>query len=118
VAALVRSGLTGLEALLTHTLTGRGFTPRAAQATRGWSDEQWAAGLSGLQDRGLVADGELTETGTRIRTEVEQETDALSAAPFEHLGAERTERVAELAGLLTGRVVAAGAFPAGTLARG
>ena len=118
VAALVHSGTTGLEALVAHTLTGRGFTQPAAQATRGWSDEEWAGALAGLAGRGLVADGALTEAGTRARAELEQETDALSAAPFEHLGAERTERVAELAGLLAARLTAAGAFPAGTLARG
>jgi hypothetical protein len=33
-----------------------------------------------------------------------------------HLGAERTERVAELGGALTGRLLANGAFPAGVFA--
>jgi hypothetical protein len=118
VAVLVHRGLSGLEALVTHTLTGRGFTQAAAQATRGWSDEQWAAAVEALGERGLVADGALTEAGAQLRTAVEEETDALSAAPFEHLGAERTERVAELTGVLTGRLVAAGAYPAGVFARG
>ena len=116
VAALVRSGLTGIEALVSHTLTGRGFTPRLAQATRGWSDEQWAAGVQALEDRGLVSDGALTEAGAQARAALEEETDVLSAAPFEHLGAERTERVAELAGTLAGRLVAAGAYPPGVFA--
>ena len=116
VIALVRAGLSGVEALVTHTLTGRGFTRHAAQATRGWSDDEWAATLDGLESRGLVADGDLTEAGVACRTALEQETDALSAAPFEHLGTERTERVAELAGEFTGRLVAAGAYPPGLLA--
>ncbi|WP_222196000.1 SCO6745 family protein [Modestobacter italicus] len=117
VLSVVRHGLTGLEALITHTLTGRGFTQESAQLSRGWSDEEWAAALAGLTDRGLVADGALTAAGEQLRTELEQETDALSAAPFVHLGAARTERVAELGGALTGRLLAAGAFPAGLLAR-
>ena len=116
IAALVRHRLTGVEALVTHTLTGRGFTQQMAQASRGWSDEEWAAAQAALTDRGLVADGALTEDGVALRTTLEQETDALSAAPFEHLGAERTERVAELAGALTGRLVANGAYPPGVLA--
>ena len=116
IAALVRSGLSGLEALVTHTLTGRGFTLAAAQATRGWSDEQWTAAVHALEARGLVADGALTEQGTAVRAALEEETDALSAAPFEHLGVERTERVAELAGGLAGRLVAGGAYPPGVLA--
>ena len=116
VLALVRAGTSGLEALVGHTLTGRGFTLSAAQATRGWSDEEWAAALRVLEDRGHVAGGELTEAGVRARAELEQETDALSAAPFEHLGAERTERAAELAGVFAGRLVANGAYPPGLLA--
>jgi hypothetical protein len=52
----------------------------------------------------------------RLRAAVGQETDELSAAPFAHLGAERTERVAELGGALTGRLLAGGAFPAGLVA--
>ncbi|MGY5885252.1 SCO6745 family protein [Modestobacter lacusdianchii] len=117
VLSVVRHGLTGLEALVTHTLTGRGFTQESAQLSRGWSDEEWAAALAGLTDRGLVADGALTAAGEQLRTALEQETDALSAAPFVHLGVARTERVAELGGALTGRLLAAGAFPPGVLAR-
>ncbi|MCZ2804372.1 hypothetical protein O2W18_04590 [Modestobacter sp. VKM Ac-2983] len=117
VLSLVRHGLTGLEGLVTHTLTGRGFTRQAAQATRGWSDEEWTAALTGLAERGLVADGALTEAGQQLRASIEQETDALSAAPFVHLGTARTERVAELAGDLTGRLLGNGAFPAGVLSR-
>jgi len=113
IAALVRHGLSGVEALVTHTLTGRGFTRKSAQLTRGWSDEEWAAALTGLGDRGLVADGALTADGVALRTAVEQETDELSTAPFAHLGAGRTERVGELAAGLAGRLVAGGAFPAG-----
>jgi hypothetical protein len=116
VLSLVRHGVSGLEALVTHTLTGRGFTQQAAQATRGWSDEEWAAAVAGLSERGLVADGALTEDGVALRASVERETDELSAAPFAHLGAERTERVAELGGALTGRLLANGAFPAGVFA--
>ena len=118
VASLLRHGLTGIEALVTHTATGRGFTRQAAQTSRGWSDEEWAGAVDGLTARGLVADGTLTEAGQQLRAAVEQETDELSAAPFAALGTERTERVAELAGLLTRRLVANGAYPAGVLAAG
>ncbi|SDY28089.1 hypothetical protein SAMN05661080_02941 [Modestobacter sp. DSM 44400] len=118
VASLLRHGLSGVEALITHTLSGRGFTQQAAQATRGWSDEEWAAAVDRLTARGLVADGALTDAGQQLRAAVEQETDELSAAPFVHLGTDRTERVAELAGLLSSRLVANGAFPVGVLAAG
>jgi hypothetical protein len=116
IAVLVAHRLTGLEALVTHTLTGRGFTRQSAQLTRGWSDEEWAAAEAALTARGLVADGRLTEDGVALRAAVEQATDELSAAPYAHLGAERTERVGELAAGLTGRLLAGGAFPAGVFA--
>jgi len=116
IASLVRHQLTGVEALVTHTLTGRGFAQQVAQLTRGWSEEEWAGAVAGLTARGLVADGALTEDGVAQRAAVEQETDRLSAAPFAHLGPERTERVAELAGGLAGRLLANGAFPDGVFA--
>ena len=116
VLSLLRHGLSGLEALVTHTLTGRGFTEQAARATRGWSEQEWAAALAGLTDRGLVADGALTADGVALRAAVEQETDELSAASFVHLGVERTERVADLGGRLSARLVANGAYPVGVFA--
>jgi hypothetical protein len=116
VACLLRAGLTGLESLVTHTLTGRGFNEAAARATRGWSDEEWAAAVDRLAARGLVADGALTEAGVALRAEIEAGTDELSAAPWVHLGPERTTRVVELGRGLSARLVAAGAYPAGVLA--
>ncbi|MGY1633774.1 hypothetical protein ACI784_18895 [Geodermatophilus sp. SYSU D01186] len=116
VAALLRHGLTGLEALVTHTATGRGFSEAAAKATRGWSDEEWAAAGAALAGRGLLADGALTGAGRQLRATVEAETDELSAGPWRHLGAEGTARVVELGRLLSGRLVAAGAYPSGTFA--
>ena len=113
VACLLRAGMTGLESLVTHTLTGRGFTEAAAKATRGWSDEQWAAATDRLAERGLVADGALTDEGRRLRAEVEAGTDELSAAPWLYLGPERTARVVELGRALSARLVAAGAYPTG-----
>ncbi|MGY1593826.1 hypothetical protein ACI79D_17765 [Geodermatophilus sp. SYSU D00708] len=116
VAVLLRHGLSGLEALVTHTATGRGFTEAAARATRGWSEEEWAAACTRLAERGLLADGGLTDAGRELRAGIEAETDELSAAPWAHLGRERTARVVELGKALSGRLVAAGAYPAGTFA--
>jgi hypothetical protein len=118
VAALLRAGLTGLEALVSHTATGRGFTEAAAKASRGWREEEWAACCAALAERGLIDDAGLTAAGEELRARVEAETDALSAAPFEHLGAERTARVTELARGFARALVGNGAFGAGIFARG
>ncbi len=110
--ALARAGLSGIESIVTHTATGRGFTVDAAKALRGWSDEQWSAALAALEARGLMDGEQLTEAGAAQRAEVEAMTDALDAAPWEHLGPERTARLVELGKGLTRIIIANGAFPA------
>jgi hypothetical protein len=117
LAALLHAGLTGLEALITHTATGRGFTESAARALRGWSDEEWAAACAALAGRGLLDDAGLTAEGQQLRAHPEVQTDALSADPWLLLGPERTARVVELAKGLTRRVIANGAFPRDVFAR-
>ena len=118
VAALLHSGLSGIEALVTHTALGRGFTPEAAKATRGWSEEEWTAAVRALADRGLVDDAGLTEEGTELRARLEVHTDALSADPWLLLGPERTARVVELGKGFSRQLVANGALSASGLARG
>lgn len=119
VAALLGAGLSGLEALITHVATGRGFTPEAARLTRGWSEPEWNAAMQRLQERGLLAaEGGLTEAGAAQRSAIEAQTDLAALAPWQHLGAERAARLAEIGRELTGLLLAAGVFPAGTFAGG
>jgi hypothetical protein len=118
VAALLHSGLSGIEALVTHTAMGRGFTPQAAKATRGWSEQEWADAVQALADRGLVDDAGLTEEGVELRARLEVHTDALSADPWLLLGPERTARVVEIAKDLSRTLVANGALSASGLAQG
>jgi hypothetical protein len=113
VAALVAAGLSGIEALVTHTVTGAGFTPEFARTSRGWSEAEWDSAVAGLADRGLLdAAGGLTEAGQEIRGQVERNTDRMAAAPWLHLGDEQTETVVRIGRQLSRAVVAAGAFPA------
>ncbi len=119
IAALVLNGLSGIEALVTHVATGRGFVAGAAKLTRGWSDEQWAAAEAALTGRGILgADGGLTEAGAALRDRVEIATEAAAQGPWQHLGAERTARLEELGRGLSRRVVDAGAFPEGVFTSG
>jgi len=106
--ALVSAGLSGLEALVTHTATGRGFTVAFAQQSRGWSPEQWGEASAGLAARGILDDeGALTEVGVALRTEVEDHTTRMSFAPWQHLGAERTARLREVSAPLSKAVLPA-----------
>jgi hypothetical protein len=116
--ALLGAGLPGLEALILHVSTGRGFLPEFAQASRGWSAEQWGEASAGLRSRGLVdASGSITDEGTALRESIEAETSRLSSAPSASLGADAAE-LGELAGGLTRTILAAGAFPDGVFATG
>lgn len=115
VAALVAAGISGLDALVTHCATGRGFTVPAAQLSRGWSEQEWAAAEDGLRERGMLdADGGLTDAGVALRTEVEDVTTRTAAAPWEHLGDDRSVRLADIGRDLTRRMNEVGVFPAGT----
>lgn len=114
--ALLRAGLSGLESIVTHTATGRGFTVESAKKLRGWSDDQWDAALTALQERGLMTGESLTDAGIALRKSIEDETDRLDEAPWAHLGETATARVIELGKSLSRTVIANGAFPAGVFA--
>jgi hypothetical protein len=110
--ALAHAGLTGLESIVTHTATGRGFTVPAAKHLRGWSDEQWQRAATDLEGRGLMLGDRLTDAGTQLRVAVEAETDELDAAPWRYLTADRTNRLIELGKALSRLIAGNGAFPA------
>ncbi|MGA8846412.1 MAG: hypothetical protein WB471_07350 [Nocardioides sp.] len=114
VAALLAAGLTGIEALVSHTVTGTGFTVPAAQLTRAWSEEQWAAACASLSDRGLLDDaGALTAEGEALRISVERATDELAAAPWDVIGEAGVKRLKEVGMPLVKTMLAGGVFPAG-----
>src|SRR3984885_11089586 len=56
VGARAAAGLSGLEALVSHTATGQGFVTEFAQASRGWSQEEWKSATEALTSRGLLGD--------------------------------------------------------------
>jgi hypothetical protein len=116
LVALQMAGLSGIESIVTHTATGRGFLEPTAKLLRGWSDEQWSAAVDGLRARGVMdADG-LTAEGVALRERVEADTDRLDAAPWQRLGPDRTERLIELGKGLSRIVAGNGAFPADVFA--
>lgn len=113
VAALVQHGVTGLDALVTHTAGGRGFAPAFAATSRGWTPEQWQEATEGLVARGLLdADGRLADAGRALREQLEVATDVASARPLEVLDDGALARLTALGRSLSGRAVAAGAYPA------
>ncbi|MGW2559256.1 SCO6745 family protein [Streptomyces sp. NPDC001514] len=119
LTALLIAGLDPLEALVSHTATGKGMSPRWILASRGWRRTDWEAASDRLRERGLLgAEGELTSEGAALRAELEEHTDRLDLAPYEHLGAAGVERLTELARGFLMTAVAAGAFPADLTGKG
>lgn len=117
VAALIGADLSGIEALVTHTATGKGFTRPAAQATRGWSDEEWSATVQRLAERGLMTgDGALTEDGVALRKAVERQTEVSAVCSWDEIGETGTERLTELCRPLVTDALTNGAFPPEVLA--
>lgn len=121
LAALLAAGLDPLESLVSHTATGKGMAIGWILSTRGWRRTDWEAASGRLRERGLLADGEelaLTGAGTALRAEIEEATDRMDTAPYQHLGAEGVERLTELARGFLFTAAAAGAFPASATGQG
>jgi hypothetical protein len=119
LTVLLGAELDPVEALVSHTATGKGMSPRWVLATRGWRRADWDAAAGRLRERGLLdAEGELTTAGVELRRAIESDTDRLDRAPYEHLGAERVERLRELATGFLMTSLAAGAFPEDMIGKG
>lgn len=121
IAALLAAGLDPLESLVSHTATGKGMAPRWILSSRGWRRTDWEAACGRLRERGLL-DGSreptLTDAGTALRAELEEATDRMDTAPYQHLGAAGVERLTQLGRGFLSTAAAAGAFPAGATGRG
>jgi hypothetical protein len=96
IAAWTSAGLDATEiGLLTEPYWG--IPLRTYVRTRAWSDEQLDAAEGRLVERGLLADGALTEDGRALREAIEAATDAQCTPILDALGDDGLD---ELIGLL------------------
>ena len=112
VSVLTSEGLSGVEALVVHGATGE-VPAGVLQATRGWDDDAWAAGVEAVRARGWLSDTgtgppTLSEEGRAHRQSVEDRTDALGVAPYRVLGPDGCAELRALARPLSRAVVDAG----------
>ncbi|GAC1583980.1 MAG: hypothetical protein NVS4B1_24130 [Ktedonobacteraceae bacterium] len=113
VAALMTDGVGPCEALVMHAGTGEA-SRQALQTTRSWSDEEWETAAQGLRARGILTpEGMLTDVGKAHRDKVEQMTDQLALAPWQHLGDAKCDRLRELGRPLSRAIIEAKAIPGG-----
>ncbi len=114
VAALLGAGLTGLDALVTHTASGIGFTAEFVKANRGWTAEEWDGAESALREAGLLdRAGAVTGDGFEGRELVEDLTDDLGVAPWAAAGEEVVERLLDLAVPWRDTIADGGPLPGG-----
>jgi hypothetical protein len=117
IAALLGHGVSGIDAIVSHVATGRGFVADFARRSRGWSSEQWAAATHELQVRGILdPGGRLTEAGAGLRASVEGDTDRMAAEPWLSEDRSAVQRLIELGKELSRIAVANGAFQPGVFA--
>jgi hypothetical protein len=99
VGLLLTDGLSGLEALVVHAATGE-IPGQTLQRSRGWTDQEWAAGTGEVRARGWLEDGtelRLSEAGRVRRQSVEDRTDELAVYPYQAIGEDGCDRLRELA---------------------
>lgn len=111
VAALVAAGLSGLDAIQLQVALGR-YPSEVMRGVRGWSAEEWAAGLVGLEARGLLSGDSLTSAGRELLADIEVRTDAAAwDGALAPLGSSGVDEVIEMLRTSVDAVYAAGWLP-------
>lgn len=110
VMCRARVGLDPCESLVSFAAIGA--APQEVFASRGWTAAEWSAARDRLTARGWVdADGSATELGRDARDEIEWRTDRTADAPWQALGADRAQRLADLTRPLLGAAFESGLLP-------
>jgi hypothetical protein len=87
-----------------------GIPPRSYVFTRGWNEAEVDAAYARLTDRGLVADGALTDAGAELRRNIERTTDESTSAVMERIGDDFDELIALLTPMAEA-IVTGGGYP-------
>jgi hypothetical protein len=112
LAGLLLAEIGPVEALIVHAASGE-VPVDFLTSTRGWSEDEWAAGVERVRARGwLDAGGALTlsAAGLAVRQRVEDETDRLAVFPYEAIGEDGCSELRSLARPFSRAIVAAGSF--------
>lgn len=108
IAVCIAAGFGPVEMnILTELWVGMPQT--SYTATRAWTEAVMAAAVTGLEARGLVASGSLTESGRTVRDQIENRTNAMEQPIVDAIGDDFDQVVAELQAW-SQAVIDAGAF--------
>ncbi|MEY2552480.1 MAG: hypothetical protein QOC57_340, partial [Ilumatobacteraceae bacterium] len=112
IATLVCNEVAPCECLVLQVSSGR-FPMKLAQRTRRWSDDQWAATVARLGQRGWMdAAGGVTPAGLEERERLEAETDRLCEPIWKPIGDAGAARLSELIAPIHVAADAAGTYAA------
>ncbi|HEX3839724.1 MAG TPA: hypothetical protein VHU85_02925 [Acidimicrobiales bacterium] len=111
IAALLLAEIGPVEALILHVASGE-VPIHFLKSSRGWSDDEWDAGVERLRSRGWLdeSDGSglaMSQAGMTIRQRVEDETDVLAVYPYEAIGEDGCTELRTLTRPFSRTVVAA-----------
>ncbi|HEX3459417.1 MAG TPA: hypothetical protein VHT49_00820 [Acidimicrobiales bacterium] len=111
IAALLLAEIEPVEALILHVASGE-VPIHFLKSSRGWSDEEWHAGVEQVRSRGWLegsagSELALSESGRAIRQRVEDETDRLAVFPYEAIGEDGCAELRTLTRPFSRAVVAA-----------
>lgn len=110
LAVLTAAGIDGVTSNVLATAAG--LTLPAQQKLRGWDDSEWENAAAGLRERGWIdADDRITEAGIIARTQIESDTDRVTAAGISAEAIDHFASVADLAVAASKGIVAAGIDP-------
>lgn len=93
-ALVVAAGLTHAEASILHN-AWLGYEPDWLARSRGTTPDAIEDGWHRLHRRGLVADHAVTAEGVALRQQIEDDTDRLTALPWELIGEARAREFAQ-----------------------
>jgi len=111
VATLVGAGLDACEAHVSRVVA-TGVPPDTIQPYRGWTEDDWAAAVRRLQERGWIDErGVVTSAGREGRDAIERRTDELAGEPVRRLGPEGIDRVTAALGPLAAALGRSGTIP-------
>ena len=110
IALLVANEIGPCECLVLQVNSGR-FPLRLAQLTRRWDENQWAAAIANLAERGWVAsDGTMTPIGISERERLESDTDRLCESIWLPVGDDAAVRLGQLIAPVHAAMDAAGTY--------
>ncbi len=109
IAAYISAGLNPIEMnILTELYLGMPLGTYSA--TRAWDEAATNEAIAGLDQKKLVVEGKLTESGHKLRQEIETRTDAMEQPIVEAIGADLATLLAQL-NAWSEKCIKAGAFP-------